>query len=130
MRVEGFSHVTIRVKDLNNSLKFYCDVLGMRVRHRGSKDVYLEWGKAWVCIIERTNFEGIMKEYLGTDHIAFYISEEYFQDAVETLHNNQITIVRGPIRRGIGWTINFLDPDGTELELHTATLEQRMSVWK
>jgi len=67
---------------------------------------------------------------LGMDHIAFYISEEHFYDAVELLKKHQVPIVRGPIQRGVGMSVNFLDPDGTELELHTSTLEERMKVWK
>jgi catechol 2,3-dioxygenase-like lactoylglutathione lyase family enzyme len=130
MKVKGFSHVTINVSNLDESLDFYHNVLGMSIRHKGNKDAYLEWGSAWVCLIERSNYSGIKEDSIGTDHIAFYILEEDFQDAVDKLNNNQITIVRGPLSRGTGQSINFLDPDGIELELHTSTLDDRMKVWK
>lgn len=130
MQVTGFSHVTINVKDLTKSLEFYGDKLGMKVRHQGKKDVYLEWGDAWVCLIEKENYQTLKKDQLGTDHIAFYIEEKFFNDAVEILKRNQIEIVRGPIQRGMGRSINFLDPDGIELELHTSSLNQRMTIWK
>lgn len=130
MRVFGFSHITINVRDLDQSLLFYRDLLGMNVRHRGSRDVYLEWGEAWVCLIERADYEPVRKVHLGTDHIAFYILEEHFHEATELLKDNLVSIIRGPIMRGTGWSINFLDPDGTELELHTSTLDERMKVWK
>jgi len=45
------------------------------------------------------------------------------------LHAAQVPIVRGPVRRGPGWSINFLDLDGTQLELHTSTLAARMATW-
>ncbi len=51
-------------------------------------------------------------------------------NAVHVLQENEVRIVRGPVQRGQGWSINFLDPDGTQLELHTSTLEERMKVWK
>lgn len=130
MLVKGFNHLTINVKNLDRSLDFYTEVLGMRIRHRGNKDAYLEWGAAWICLIERENYCEDLKDKLGVDHVAFYIEDEHFQDAVKLLHEHKVHIVRGPIQRGMGWSINFLDPDGTQLELHTSNLEERMKVWK
>lgn len=129
MKVSGFNHVTIRVSDLARSLAFYVDVLGMKLVHRGRKDVYLEWGTAWVCLIETEVKERQSNEGLGVDHIAFSIAEADFADAVRLLQQAEVPIVRGPLRRGQGWTVNFLDPDGTQLELHTSNLQQRMAVW-
>lgn len=66
---------------------------------------------------------------VGVDHIAFSIAEEHFKEAVQGLQTQNVPIIRGPIKRGIGWTVNFLDPDGIQLELHTSNLRERMSVW-
>jgi catechol 2,3-dioxygenase-like lactoylglutathione lyase family enzyme len=129
MNVQGFSHVTINVSDLNRSLSFYVDVLKMRLVHRGRKDAYLEWGSAWICLQERPE-KAKQREQLGVDHVAFYIDEKDFDKAVKHLQDNNVEIVRGPIKRGLGWSVNFLDPDGTQLELHTSTLAERMKVWK
>jgi len=130
MNVQGFSHLTINVKLLQTALDFYINILGMKLRHLGKTDAYLEWGSAWICLIERVDYEIIKNKHIGADHIAFYISEDDFNNAVEILKENQVSIVRGPVKRGVGWSINFLDPDGTELELHTSTLNERMEVWK
>lgn len=130
MLVQGFNHLTINVRNLESSLDFYTQILGLTVRHRGNKDAYLEWGTAWICLVEKENYSENIEGALGVDHVAFYIPEEYFMDAVQTLQDHQVPIVRGPLKRGIGWSINFLDPDGTQLELHTSNLEERMKVWK
>src|SRR5699024_1348139 len=74
MKVTGFNHVTIRVSDLETSLDFYRDVLGMELVHRGRIDAYLEWGHAWVCLVEREGEDG--EATLGVDHVAFSIEEE------------------------------------------------------
>lgn len=129
MKVQGFSHVTINVKDLARSLRFYVDVLGMELVHRGRKDAYLEWGTAWICLQERPDMAE-QRPQIGVDHVAFFIDEQDFAEAVEQLKANNVTIVREPIRRGRGLSVNFLDPDGTQLELHTSTLAERMKVWK
>lgn len=65
----------------------------------------------------------------GVDHVAFTIDEAEFDEAACKLEEAGVPIVRGPIRRGIGRSINFLDPDGTQLELHTSNLRERMTVW-
>ncbi|WP_342478397.1 VOC family protein [Paenibacillus sp. FSL H7-0350] len=130
MKVAGFSHITLLVQDLQSSLKFYEGILGMSVRHRGRSDAYLEWGSAWVCLVERTEAGQQPGGYPGMDHVAFYIAEEDFKEAVGILQKHHVEIVRGPVERGTGWSVNFLDPDGIQLELHTSTLDERMKVWR
>lgn len=130
MNVVGFSHVTINVSNLERSLDFYCNSLMMKLRHKGKTDAYVEWGSAWVCLIQRSGLNKKREEGMGVDHVAFYIEEDDFHEAVEVIKKHSITIVRGPIKRGKGWSINFLDPDGLELELHTSNLDERMEVWK
>lgn len=129
MNVKGFSHVTINVSSLEKSLEFYSETLGMKIIHKGNKDTYLEWGDAWVCLLERPEKQA-QSDNLGVDHVAFFISGNEFDEAVKHLQKNMVPIVRGPERRGAGSSVYFLDPDGTQLELHTSTLAERMTVWK
>jgi RimJ/RimL family protein N-acetyltransferase/catechol 2,3-dioxygenase-like lactoylglutathione lyase family enzyme len=126
--VKGFSHVTIDVSDLEKSLDFYVRTLGMTLVHHGRRDAYMEWGTAWICLQERQEMLP-QRPQLGVDHVAFYVEPEGFHEAVEALRRSNVPIVRGPVERGGGWTVNFLDPDGTQLELHTGTLYERMKVW-
>ncbi|MEK4453334.1 VOC family protein [Paenibacillus sp. FSL L8-0506] len=129
MQVEGFNHVTVNVSNLANSLNFYTGILGLQLVHRGKTDAYLEWGSAWICLLEKPDYMAIADKGVGVDHIAFSIAEEHFEEAVQGLQTQNVLIIRGPIKRGIGWTVNFLDPDGIQLELHTSNLRERMSVW-
>ncbi|WP_340024281.1 VOC family protein [Paenibacillus sp. FSL K6-1096] len=129
MKVTGFSHITLLVRDLQASLEFYQGILGMSLRHRGRTDAYLEWGSAWVCLVERTEAGEQPGGLAGMDHVAFYIAADDFKEAVDILNNHHVQIVRGPVQRGTGWSVNFLDPDGIQLELHTSTLDERMEVW-
>jgi len=126
---KGFSHVTINVSALEKSLAFYVEALGMKPIHRGQRDAYLEWGTAWICLQERPELPP-QERQLGVDHVALFVHRDEFHAAVETLRTANVPIVRGPLERGGGWTVNFLDPDGTQLELHTGTLAERMKVWK
>jgi catechol 2,3-dioxygenase-like lactoylglutathione lyase family enzyme len=128
MKLAGFNHVTIRVRDLRRSLAFYRDVLGMTLVHLGRTDAYLDGGGAWVCLVEKAESDA-QEKAAGVDHVAFSIAESDFDAAVQQLKQHGVTIVRGPVLRGQGWTVNFLDPDGTQLELHTGNLAKRMEVW-
>lgn len=130
MKVQGFNHLTINVRNLEISINFYTGVLGLNIRHKGNKDAYLGWGSAWICLIERDSYSEHSERQAGVDHVAFYIPEEHFKEAVKSLQDNHVNIVREAIKRGTGWSINFLDPDGTQLELHTSNLEERMKVWR
>ncbi|QQE81201.1 VOC family protein [Alicyclobacillus sp. SO9] len=125
----GFSHVTINVSNLEQSLSFYTGTLGMKLAHQGRWDAYLEWGTAWVCLQEQSGLAP-QQSHIGVDHVALYITEDRFHAMVEVLRASNTPIVRGPVERGGGWTVNFLDGDGTQLEFHTGTLAGRMKVWK
>ncbi|RAL26982.1 VOC family protein [Thermoflavimicrobium daqui] len=129
MKVTGFNHLTLCIKSLEKSLPFYCDILGMTLVHRGNTDAYLEWGDAWICLLEKSDYQKTENQ-IGMDHIAFSISEEGFNDAITVLHNHHIPITRTPIERGGGHSVQFLDPDGITIELFTGSLQQRMRNWK
>jgi metallothiol transferase len=127
MTVAGFNHVTIKVANLERSLRFYHELLQMQFVHRGKKDVYLTWGNAWICLIE-VQAEQTCSGY-GVDHVAFTCDEENFDRFVEILLEANVVVVRGPLVRGGGHSVNFLDPDGTQIELHTSSLAERMRNW-
>ncbi|OYD07286.1 VOC family protein [Paludifilum halophilum] len=129
MKVTGFNHVTIRVSCLSESLRFYRDVLGMELVHRGRTDAYLEWGTAWVCLVEKKESTPAQEMSLGVDHVAFSIGREDFDEAVRRLQAFKVQVIRGPEERGGGRVLNFLDPDHTQLELYTGSLQERMKVW-
>jgi len=130
IKATGFNHVTLRVVSLERSLPFYMEVLGMKLVHRGRTDVYLEWGQAWICLLERPGKAMDASVSGGVDHLAFSIDAADFEPAVEALVSSGTSLVRGPVFRGGGWSVNFPDPDGNQLELFTGTLAERMKVWR
>lgn len=102
----------------------------MKLIHQGNTDVYLEWGNVWICLLEKDAFLPYTSQNCGVDHIAFSILESDFMEAVEILKKYQIPLVREPIDRGGGWSVQFEDPDGIVLELYTGSLAERMKNWK
>ncbi|WP_299740121.1 VOC family protein [uncultured Rossellomorea sp.] len=127
MNITGFNHLTINVSSLEESLTFYMEILQAVLVHKGRMDAYLEWGPIWICLQEKDSL-GTSRGY-GVDHIAFSINEEEFFKAVQRLKEKEVCIVRGPLRRGKGWSVNFLATDNIQFELHTSNLQERMEDW-
>ncbi|MCF6410989.1 VOC family protein [Pseudalkalibacillus salsuginis] len=130
MTIIGFNHITLNVNDLDESLHFYEGILGMKRVHLGNTDAYLESGSAWICLLEKKNLGSTEAKGPGVDHFAFSINEKDFYNAVALLKEKDILIVRGPIERGGGHVVNFLDPNGIEIELNTSDLKTRMKDWR
>jgi catechol 2,3-dioxygenase-like lactoylglutathione lyase family enzyme len=123
----GLNHITIFVRDLKQSIEFYTEILRMKMVHHGDDYAYLESGTTWFCISQKP-LENEKSEQLGVHHISLTVSPEEFDQAVAHLRENHVPIVRGPITRGKGKTVNFLDPDGLQWEFHTSNLSERMTI--
>ena len=55
--------------------------------------------------------------FTRVNHLAFDIAPELFDNAVEVLRANQISIDHGPVTRPTGRGIYFYDPDGFMIEI-------------
>jgi lactoylglutathione lyase len=123
-------HTMIRVNNLDESLKFYCDGLGMRLLKRRDYDsgrftnVFIGYGsEATDAVIELTYNWDTHKYDLGTGfgHIALGVPDVY--KACEEFRAKGVKIVRepGPMKHGTGSNaIAFLeDPNGYKIELTT-----------
>src|SRR5262245_13552838 len=130
MRVMRLLHTMLRVKDLDESLRFYCDVLGMKLLRR--KDypegrftlAFVGYGdESETAVIELTHNWGKTDYVLGDayGHIALGVPD--IRAACERLRAAGARITRepGPMKHGTT-VIAFLDdPNGYKIEL----IEQR-----
>ena len=124
----GLNHITLFVRDLEVSLQFYTDILQMKVvRYDPGDYAYLESGSTWFAIAQKP-LDDVRPQQLGVAHLALTVRDEDFEQALELLRRQDVPIVREPVVRGVGKTVNFLDPDGVEWEFHTSNLAERMTV--
>ena len=120
-------HTMLRVKDLDQSLHFYCDLLGMKLLRRNDYPegkytlAFVGYGdEADHSVIELTHNWGQKEPYAvgtGFGHLAVSVSDIYA--TCETLAKEGIKIPRppGPMKHG-GSVIAFIeDPDGYKIEL-------------
>ena len=57
------------------------------------------------------------QQFTRANHLAFDIAPQFFDQAVEVLHQNGILIDHGPVTRPTGRGIYFYDPDGFLIEI-------------
>lgn len=118
--LRGLNHITIAVKDIEWSLKFYTDLLGMKAHVRWDNGAYLSLGDVWFCL----SCDDEVHPSQDYSHIAFDISEEDFDVVAESLR--EAGVVEWKQNRSEGLSMYFFDPDGHKLEIHSGSLQSRL----
>ena len=119
-------HTMLRVNDLDESLRFYCDVLGMRLLRR--KDypsgrftlAFVGYGpESEQTVLEFTHNWDTKRYDIGTGYGHVALGVEGIYDVVEKLRAKGAKVTRepGPMKHG-GAEIAFIeDPNGYKVEL-------------
>lgn len=122
MNITKLLHTRMRVSDMEKTLSFYRDLLGLRVAEqkvspRGSHLVFLAVPHSEE-LIELCSFPASGPVQVQEDlvHLAFQV--ENLDDTIEELKAKHIPITDGPTRTSSGSRFIFIDaPDGYEVEL-------------
>ncbi len=120
--ITGLNHITLAVKDLDNSFSFYKNILGFKPRIRWAEGAYFEVGDLWFCLSvdSQTSIE-MLAEYT---HIAFSVKQDDFKKMSERIKKSGAIIWKE--NKSEGDSLYFLDPDGHKLELHVGDIETRL----
>ncbi|QNI36405.1 fosfomycin resistance glutathione transferase [Edaphobacter albus] len=122
--IKGINHITLAVRDLEVSFRFYAEILGMTPRARWYKGAYLEAGGNWICLsLDETTRNSALPEYT---HLAFTVEVAEFSAMVEQLQ--AAGVQRWQENRSPGESFYFLDPNGHKLEIHISNLQDRLKV--
>jgi glutathione S-transferase fosA5 len=123
--VTGLNHITLAVADIDRSLIFYRDVLGLAVRAVWSSGACLEAGALWLCL---SLDEGARTSpHPDYTHLAFSVSEANYADLSKRLIT-QCMVWND--NKSEGASTYFLDPDGHKLEIHVGSLETRLAHYR
>lgn len=121
--VSGINHITFSVLNLQQSIEFYRDVLGMKLRVYWDTGAYLTAGECWICLSL-----GATEPTKDYSHVAFTVSEEALLAIRRKL--NQMGSIEWQKNASEGDSVYLLDPNGHRLELHCGTLATRLASLK
>lgn len=123
MNISHIEHIGIAVKNLNESIKFYENILGLKcyaieeVADQKVKTAFFQVGQTKIELLETTDSEGPIGKYLekkgeGIHHIAFAVSD--IQASLNHAKANNIKLIDEEPRKGAeGLNIAFLHPKST-----------------
>ncbi len=122
MRVKKLLHTRMRVSDLDQTIQFYTNVLGLEVLERktsprGSQLAFLKVPNS-DALIELTSFppSGPVKVQEDLVHLAFQVDS--LNDTIASLKAKGVKVTDGPTQTSSGSRFIFIDaPDGYEIEL-------------
>jgi catechol 2,3-dioxygenase-like lactoylglutathione lyase family enzyme len=126
MKLEGLDHIALAVRDVEKSVKWYREVLGLERQHEGNWDgvpTFVGKGATGLALFPAAE----TKASLGAGdparflHFAWRADRENFQQAQEELKTRGIAFHFED--HGIAHSIYFRDPDGHELEITTYDLK-------
>ncbi len=128
MNIQGLSHITIVVKDLDRTSKLFCEGLGAKEVYDSknknfsiSREKFFLLGSIWIAAMEGQITERSYR------HVALKVKATdlpIFEEKLSTL-GAEIKPSRNRIA-GEGKSLYFYDFDNNLFELHTGTLQQRL----
>jgi len=127
MKVTRVNHIGIAVNSIDEAVKLYTEVLGLKVSHievvtdQKAKTCIIPVGDTKIELIESTAPDGTIANFIakkgeGLHHIALEVSN--VQESLDTLTKKGITLIDTKPRRGVDNTnIAFLHPKNTKILL-------------
>ena len=119
-------HTMLRVGDLDRSLRFYTDVLGMHVLRTTDRPeqkyklAFVGYGdESGHAVLELTYNYGVEKYDLGAGygHIAIEVDDAAAMCAAVRTKGGTVTREAGPVKGGTTVIAFVQDPDGYKIEL-------------
>lgn len=127
IETKGIYHIGIPVNELERAVKFYTEILGMKVAKLNRDDMGdglsradLRTGDSMVVLFQRP--KPIEKDALAEDgatHHAFTVDQEDFELATRKMKDWGVKVYKIPtVERASGRGFYFFDPDGNLLQLY------------
>jgi catechol 2,3-dioxygenase-like lactoylglutathione lyase family enzyme len=127
--LDGIDHIAINVRDVERSVRWYCDILGLERRYAdvwGSQPAVVGIGTTSLALfpVEGPNPQPRPgRDVITMRHIAFRASRSNFEQAIAELQARGITPEIQDHQ--ISQSVYFNDPDGHEIEITTYEVENR-----
>ena len=131
--IRGIDHVAINVRDLDKSLVWYTQVVGLKVTAREPSkpgvEYFLNCGESLIGLIQAKDLDtnhAFANEGLGANHFSFRIHSTDFDAMIEQLESHGVKIEFAK-KREKSWSLYFYDLDGNKLEMTSWPLEDNIA---
>ena len=132
IKVMELDHIVLNVGDIQRSLRFYTDVLGLQAERLddfkagkvGFPSVRIN-GDTIIDLFPTQGAEDLEnhaeKRQGNLNHFCMVVDRQDFSGIVDYLAQRGVTVREGPVSRwgarGRATSVYFLDPDGNEIEI-------------
>ncbi len=124
VRLKALDHVGLKVSDMDRSLAFYCDGLGMELLRRkelgpGAASAVVRVGSQEMNLFSEPAFNAprVGDNPTGMDHFCLEVEAGSVEELMAALGRAGIPIAKPPVRRRDGVSLFVSDPDGVRVEL-------------
>jgi catechol 2,3-dioxygenase-like lactoylglutathione lyase family enzyme len=131
INVTELDHIVLNVSDIDSSLKFYTEVLGLhgerveefRAGKVGFPSVRINSGTIIDLFPKKESSPAVTAEKNNgnLNHFCLVVGTNDFAGIIDYLKENNISVREGPVSRwgarGRATSVYFLDPDGNEIEI-------------
>ena len=126
MQLDGIDHVALAVSDVERSVQWYVDILGLERQHEGMWNgipVFAGKGNTGIAFFPARGGDSKSAPHnnIRMLHLAFRANRENFLEAQQELKTRGIKFEFQD--HEISHSIYFRDPDGHELEITTYELK-------
>ncbi len=128
--IQGISHITFIVRDLQRAALFFCEGLGAKEVYDSAKknfslsrEKFFLLGDVWIAAME-----GEPPETTSYQHVAFKVATADLHGYRVSLESLGVEFLPSRSRvKGEGESLYFYDFDNHLIELHTGTLDERLT---
>jgi len=126
MKLNALDHLVLTVADIDATVRFYCDVLGMQAERFTPADGSVRWALKFGA--QKINLHQVGQEFepkakratAGSADLCF-LSDEPLADWQTHLNDLGVKVIEGPVKRtgaqGPIISIYLRDPDGNLIEV-------------
>lgn len=122
--ITSLDHLGLKVTDMDRSLHFYHDVLGLEVVHtsgpheNGGRSATLRVGDQKIDVFYRPDFVSADRDRpIGMDHLCLTVDGASMEELMESLRQYGVDVMWGMVTRGGTTSVYVFDPDGIHVEL-------------
>lgn len=122
--IKDINHITLAVRDINKSFRFYRDILGFKPLCLWDNGAYFLINNLWFCL----NVDSTPNLRSCYTHYAFTVEPHDFETMCKKIIDSKAHIFKA--NTSLGNSLYFLDPDGHKLEIHSGNWQSRIEAKK